>query len=246
MDIKRIKGVDHYLYDNFKEYKALTSRDRVRSSWRVANEGEWAYTDDGYICQILKKFKVKGIGSKDSMCVRTVCGTFAVDRKKEMLGADGVAQNIFTFSGATPKNLSENKQVLFARYMASGLTPTEAYKAACPNAESEKYIKLQTSKLLKTKEVQKMIKKEVVATLEKQGVTPDWIVERYKTIADLAEKDSDKLRSLESLSKISGLFETEDKKSEQLTVFAGFSPKQLEEVKNGEARLLAHGEKEDK
>jgi hypothetical protein len=42
------------------------------------------------------------------------------------------------------------------------------------------------------------------------------------------------------------LFETEDKKSEQLTVFAGFSPKQLEEVKNGKARLLAHGEKEEK
>ena len=246
MDIKRIKGVDHYLYDSFKEFKALTSRDRVRSSWRVADEGEWTYTDDNHICQILKKFTVKGIGSKDSVCVRTICGTFAVNRKKKMLGADGVAKNIFTFSGETPKNLSENKQILFARYMASGLTPTESYRAACPKAESEKYIKLQTSKLLKTKEVQKMIKKEVVATLEKQGVTPDWIVERYKTIANLAEKDSDKLRSLESLSKISGLYETDDKKSEQLTVFAGFSPKQLEEVKNGETKLLAHGEKEEK
>ena len=246
MDIKRIKGVDHYLYDNFKEFKALTSRDRVRSSWRVADEGEWTYTDDNHICQILKKFTVKGIGSKDSVCVRTICGTFSVNRKKKMLGADGVAKNIFTFSGETPKNLSENKQILFARYMASGLTPTESYRAACPKAESEKYIKLQTSKLLKTKEVQKMIKKEVVATLEKQGVTPDWIVERYKTIANLAEKDSDKLRSLESLSKISGLYETDDKKSEQLTVFAGFSPKQLEEVKNGETKLLAHGEKEEK
>ena len=246
MDIKRIKGVDHYLYDNFKEFKALTSRDRVRSSWRVADEGEWTYTDDNHICQILKKFTVKGIGSKDSVCIRTVCGTFAVNRKKKMIGADGVAKNIFTFSGETPKNLSENKQILFARYMASGLTPTESYRAACPKAESEKYIKLQTSKLLKTKEVQKMIKKEVVATLEKQGVTPDWIVERYKTIANLAEKDSDKLRSLESLSKISGLYETDDKKSEQLTVFAGFSPKQLEEVKNGETKLLAHGEKEEK
>ena len=130
--------------------------------------------------------------------------------------------------------------------MASGLTPTESYRAACPKADSDKYIKLQTSKLLKTKEVQKMIKKEVVSTLAKQGVTPDWIVERYKTIANLAEKDSDKLRSLESLSKISGLYETDDKKSEQLTVFAGFSPKQLEEVKNGETKLLAHSEKEEK
>tara|TARA_R100000084_G_C4640963_1_gene143808 strand:+ start:291 stop:1031 length:741 start_codon:yes stop_codon:yes gene_type:complete len=246
MDIKTIKGVNHYLYDNINEFKALTGLSAVVDDWRQAKEGNWTYTDDGYICQILKRFTVKGLGTRNPLCVRTVCGTFVVTGKKKMLGEDGVAQNIFTFSGETPKNLSENKQMLFARYMASGLSPIESYKAACPNAESEKYIKLQTSKLLKTKEVQKMIKKEVVATLEKQGVTPDWIVERYKTIADLAEKDSDKLRSLESLSKISGLFETEDKKSEQLTVFAGFSPKQLEEVKNGKARLLAHGEKEEK
>ena len=244
MDIKRIKDVDHYLYDNIEEFKAFR-QEEVSLGWRDGRTGDWVFTDDGHVCQILKRFAVKGVSGKENYCVRTVCGTFAVNRKKKMLGEDGVADNIFTFSGETPKNLSKNKQMLFARYMASGLTPIESYKAACPNAESEKYIKLQTSKLLKTREVQKMIKKEVIATLEKQGVTPDWIVERYKTIADLAEKDSDKLRSLESLSKISGLFESDEKKSEQLTVFAGFTPKQLEEVKNGETKMLAHKDKED-
>ena len=73
-------------------------------------------------------------------------------------------------------------------------------------------------------------------------VTPDWILSRYKDLAELAEKDSDKLRSLESLSKISGLFDT-DTKQEQLTVWAGFSDAQMEALKDGDkAKLVAHKE----
>jgi peptide subunit release factor RF-3 len=89
-----------------------------------------------------------------------------------------------------------------------------------------------------------MIKDEIKKCLEAEGVTPEWIIGRYKTIADVADRDTDRLRSLESLSKISGMFDTAEKKTEQLTVFAGFTPEQLEEVKNGKAELLAHKERE--
>ena len=59
----------------------------------------------------------------------------------------------------------------------------------------------------------------------------------------MSERDSDKLRSLESLSKISGLFDT-DTKQEQLTVWAGFSEEQMEALKDGnKAKLVAHKEK---
>ena len=45
---------------------------------------------------------------------------------------------------------------------------------------------------------------------------------------------------------MSGLFDTE-KKQEQLTVFQGFTPKQLEALQGGkETNVLAHIEKEDK
>ena len=46
---------------------------------------------------------------------------------------------------------------------------------------------------------------------------------------------------------MAGLFDTEDKKSEQVTIWSGWSPEQLEEVKNnGEPELIAHGEKNEK
>ena len=58
MDFKSIKGNPHYLFDDLQEYKAFGNDDEVISTWREGNEGDWVYTDDGYICQILKKSSV--------------------------------------------------------------------------------------------------------------------------------------------------------------------------------------------
>ena len=91
-----------------------------------------------------------------------------------------------------------------------------------------------------------MVKEEIREILDDEGVTNIWLIERYKTIADLAESDTAKLRSLDSLAKISGLFDTEEKKSEQVTVWAGFKPEQLAEVeKHGKPELVAHAEREE-
>jgi hypothetical protein len=185
------------------------------------------------------------IGNKD--CVRTVCGTFDINNKHKMLGDKGIAENIYSFSGKRVDRFSDRKtkgQFLFAQYVAQGFDVIDAYKRAYPRAKNELGIHRQVNKLLKVEHVQKMIRDEIQNCLNEEGVTAEWIIGRYKTIADLAERDSDKLRSLESLTKIAGLFDTNDTKTEQLTVFAGFTPEQLEEVKNGKSTPLIHAAKE--
>ena len=243
MDFLTIKGKEHYLYDDEREFKAFNTEMPLRHYWRDGEEGEWVKTDDNYVCQILRKIK---IGKKD--CVRTVCGTFDINNKYTMLGEEGIADNIYSFSGKKVDGFSDNPtkgQFLFAQYVAQGIDAIEAYKRAYPKATSSLGIQKQVNKLLKVEHVQKMIKDEIQKCLNEEGVTAEWIIGRYKTIADLAERDSDKLRSLESLTKIAGLFETNDKKTEQLTVFAGFTPEQLEEVKNGESTPLIHATSEE-
>ena len=242
MDIKTIKGIDYYLYDNEQEFRAFQTGMALRHYWRDGEEGEWVKTDDDYVCQILRKMK---IGNKD--CVRTVCGTFVIDNNYKMLGENGVAENIYSFSGKAIQ-FSDNTtkgQFLFAQYIAQGFDAIESYKKAYPRSKSENSIKKQTSRLLKNEKVQKMIKEEIHKCLEAEGVTSEWIIGRYKTIADLAERDSDKLRSLESLTKIAGLFDLNEKRTEELTVFAGFTPEQLEEVKDGKAIPIAQATREE-
>jgi hypothetical protein len=253
MDFKQIKNIKHYLYDNVKEFAVYNPKGIVRHNWRHGQEGEWVFTDDGFVCTILRKLNVAKENGKKVPCVRTVCGTFlAEDMKKEMLGEEGIAENIYTFSG---KNIGKDRykdqnynsrELMFARYVASGMEISESYKKAYPEANSEVYIKKRCEKLLKTEKIDKMISQERRKKLEAEGVTDNWLIERYKTIADLAESDTAKLRSLDSLAKISGLFEPEQTKSEQVTIWSGFSPEQLEEVKkHGKTELIAHAEKDE-
>ena len=254
MDFKEIKNTKHYIYDNIDEFNLNHPDIPVRHNWRHGDEDEWIFTDDGYVCQILRKLDISNNNGKEIVCIRTLCGTFvAEDKKREMLGEDGIAENIYTFSGNNryKQNYKDRKrntrELLFARYVASGIGAANAYKLAFPNSRSSNYIKQRTERLLKTETIQKMVSQEIKELLEKNDATPEYIIERYKTIADLAERDTDKLRALSDLAKMAGLFNPEDKKSEQVTIWAGFSPEQLEGVKkHGEPELIAHAEKETK
>ena len=252
MDFKEIKNTKHYIYDDLNEFNINLPNVPVRHNWRYGEEGEWVFTDDGYVCQILRKLDISNNNGKKIICIRTLCGTFAAnDKKREMLGEDGIAENIYTFSGNNKykenyKSRKRNtRELLFARYVASGIGASNAYKLAFPGSRSSNYIKQRTDSLLRTETIQKMVSKEIKELLEKNDATPEYIIERYKTIADLAERDTDKLRALSDLAKMAGLFNTEDKKTEQVTIWAGFSPEQLEGVKkHGKPELIAHAEKE--
>ena len=246
MDFKEIKGKFHYLYDSLEEFRANYPDSEPERGWREGIEGEWVFTDDKCVCQVLKVYYLKDAdGIKSNKVVRTVCGSFVASRKNtQMLGENGVAENIYRFSGKNRNNKLPNKRI-FARYVAAGVGVAQAYSMTYPRAESKNYIKTAAQHLLRQENVQNMVTEEIKSILASEGVTPEYIIQRYKDIADLAERDGDKLRSLDSLAKISGLFNTE-KKKEQLTVWAGFSPEQLEAIKNGqETKLIGHAETED-
>ena len=97
-----------------------------------------------------------------------------------------------------------------------------------------------------------MVKEEIREILDEEGVTPKYIIRAYKKVCDIGERDSDVLRSLDSLSRMSGLFDTQDKRTEELTVWAGFSPEQLEAIKdekglkNGKTQLLGTAKRKSK
>ena len=259
MDFKEIKNTKHYLYDNEAEFKLTYPNIPIRHNWRHGEEGEWVYTDDGFVCQVLRKSKLKAENGKNTTYIRTVCGTFVTTRmNREMLGDDGIPENIYTMSGTNRSRANykergcNSKELIFARYMAdsivrqTGLSASEAYKLAFPDAKSNEYIKRKAKSLLNRESMDKMITDEVRGLLDEIGATDTYIIERYKTLADGGETDNAKLKALDSLAKISGLFDKETKK-EQVTIWAGFSPEQLEGVKkHGKPELIAHAERDQK
>ena len=245
---KIIKGRTHWLLttDSFKKRHNIDAYSL--KNWRLGNEGDWVLSDDTppRVVQILKKGKIDSSNGKKKTYVRTICGTYLTDGKKKMYGQ--IAENIYTFGGNNEyKKFLKRKQVnskelLFARYVALGEDAVSSYIKTY-KTENKEYAKNRSTQLLKTERVQKMVKEEVKQILEDEGVSANYIIQRFKQVADVADNDGYVLRSLESLAKIAGLFDTGSEK-QQLTVWGGFSPEQLKSVKN--ERLLAHGESDDK
>lgn len=238
MDFKTIKGINHKLYDSEEEFRDYYVDYGEIKAWRDGNEGDWVFTDDNCVVQILKRATLKSHADRIETYIRTICGQRMIRDKKDLVGE--ISSNIYSFSRQSPKNKKlSSREIIFAKYVASGIDPVESYKKSFPTNNHE-YAKMKSRQLVSTTRVQSMIKEEVEKALHGVGVTPEYLIERFKDIADLSERDSDKLRSLESLAKIAGIFESNVEK-EQLTVWTGFTPEQLNSIKgNGDARIEAH------
>ena len=126
MDFKEVKGKKHYLYDSVQEFRIHNPNEMIIHDWRTGKDGDWVLTDDDNVCQILKSYPLKvNMSNKITKCVRTVLGTFRVDNMNaKLLGEDGIAANIYTFS-RTYKAFKEYKKAglkpkefIFARYVA--------------------------------------------------------------------------------------------------------------------------------
>ena len=254
MEFKEIKGKKHYLYESLEEFTVFCPNISPVNNWRNALEGEWTLTDDLFVCQVLRRSELSHPNyKKPRTLVRTVCGSFIVEQKThQMLGDNGIAENIYAFSGnydaiyerAKERKLN-NREFLFARYVAAGENQIKAFKKAYPKAKDEKYIKKKSNSLLQKEEIRTMVKEEIKKILQEEGVTPEWIIGKYKDIADISDRDCDRLKAVKDLATIAGMFNTE-KKQEQLTVWTGFTDEQMEALQNGQkAKLVAHGEKED-
>ena len=140
------------------------------------------------------------------------------------------------------KKDANSKEVLFAQYIAQGEKPVDAYLKTY-ETENRTYAKSQSSRLMQTERIQTMVKEEIRAVLEEEGISHNYLIKRFKQVADSAEREGDVLRSLESLSKIAGLFEQESETKQQLTVWQGFSPEQMEALQGSKPVLV--GEKDD-
>ena len=85
-----IKGVAHYVYEDLDEFKKTHPNTVVHPDWRKANEGDWVYSDDNRIVQLLKvSNEVKHHSDRKNYkfakgWVRTVVGSF-LNRKNVKL-----------------------------------------------------------------------------------------------------------------------------------------------------------------
>ena len=241
---KLVKGVKQPVFEDIDEFKEVYSDEHIYDNWRDAPTESWTMTDDGQVCRILKRLPMKSGGE----LVTTVLGTRHSERKHLMSGLP--PKNIYSLSRhessnvhrANKSNLSRRER-LFAKYVAKGMNPTKAYLKVYPT-NREDYANNQATALLKTERVSKLVSEEIKQSMLKVGIDEDYLLEKAKVIVDNdGARDSDKLRALEMLMKIAGMFPKE-KKTESLAVFEGFSKEKLAQLGGASVKLISHGEKD--
>lgn len=238
MNYKEIKGIKHFIY-TIEEWESKYPESTL-VSWRIGQEGNWVLTDDNHVVQILKRAKYN-----NTEIVRCITGTFNVNRGIRMGSA--IPDNIYSFSkykvAENFKNREKltNNEFLFAQYVINTQDAVSSYLKAY-KTNNKDYARKRSSELLRSERVRKMVSKEIQDIMESEGVSKHYMIQVFKQIADLAERDNDKLRAVENLAKIAGLYETE-KKSEQLTVFAGFTDEQMKAISNGKQKPILTAKK---
>ena len=251
MEYKKIKGVKHYIYENTNEF--IQHRNHLGDSnlkiknWREANEGDWVYSDDDRIIQLLKVSSLNHPNDRKNYkwaknYVRTVVGTF-VNNKKTFMDTDfDQHPNRYTFSKtikSTGKRVKKRKKVtnnekMFAVNVVSGMGPVKSYMDAFKNTVDEKKAKKKALVLLKQERVMSEIEKSVLDVAKELGVDHKYILNRLKCLADNSEDDNIILQSTKELGKIIGTSVNTVKQRDVgvLGVFQGFSNDQLESAKN--------------
>jgi hypothetical protein len=239
-----IKQKEHIVYENLDELRQVMPDEQVYDDWRTAPVFAWTLTDDEQVCQVLEKGKVD-----NQDYVRTAIGMFRNAPSAKMEGK--LRENIYAFSGKSARSILKDRinpskqEFLFARYVAKGDGIVEAFKKAYPKASSEKYIKEQSSMLLKTERIKTLIDKEIEKILNETEITPKYLLLKTKEIVDNEEaKDSDKISSLKMLMEISGLLGKKEQKTESISLFKGFSPEQLELLEGKNVKKIASQERE--
>ncbi len=236
---RTIKGVKHYAYESEEEFRKAYPDTPLITDWKQAEEGDWCVSDDGKIVQILKKGCFVDKKKRDNNYIRTVIGMFNHRGSSPFVGT--IKDEIYRFTKKTGYQVKTGGYLTdakrhFAKYVAHGMDPVEAYQKAFPKTTSLDHAERRSTLLLKNKTVRQAVDKEIENLMSEVGITKRYLLETTKDVIDKIDvRDNDKLRAIETLMKISGLLSTEKKVDSVALIqeFSGFSREKLQAFEQG-------------
>jgi hypothetical protein len=232
----RVNSIKHIVYDSKDE---LPESIHVVDDWKSAEAGDWVRADDNCYIQILRKGKMHASMGRNRLryYVGTCTGTFPTSKKATMDTSRRI--NIYSFGGDKRSNdiLIDRKELsgaesLFVINLAKGLSPKNAYLDAFPTNNS-RYAHHKSAQLVKTERVYNAMKEELKPILKKLEVDEEWYVENMKSIVELGQSESNRLKALIELGDVMDVKDKNQTKITQISgaVFKGFGEDILEEVK---------------
>ena len=242
MEYKTIKRIRHNIYDDEKEFK-IDHPNTTLKNWREGDEGDWVWSDDNRIIQLLKVKKNiahhndrKNYSYAKGYC-RTVVGTFLNTPRTFMDTDFEQHQNRYTFSKTIKNTASRvrerknptSKEKVFATNVAVGMGVVKAYMDAFSEEDNSKAQK-KAVVLLKQDRVMSEIEKSVQDVAKSLGINHNYVLNGLKALVESSPDENIALQSLKELGKAIGTLGGGAKIKDQgvIGLFSGFSPEQIE------------------
>ena len=246
MDSRKIKGVEHFVYDSVEEFMLYHrgKEDSIQEPvhWKSGEEGDWVVADDGGVVQILKigkmaTSKVDGRPKRSVEYVRTVVGTFIkthilhaeagdnhIQRDTKMDTDFSQHPNRYTISRnpgiyktyKTRTRLSTPER-LWVLSVLVGTDPVDAY-IRYYKTQSRITAHKKAVMLLKQERVVRALREGIQEAANNLGLTDEWVLERLKNLAESASSDKVKREAVIDVAEIIG---TKGTKTKEVDTFAG-------------------------
>ena len=213
----KVKGIKHTVYETEQETPPHLN---IIRDWRKGTIGDWVLADDKSVIQILRKGNMLRKNGERAY-IGTCTGTFLV-LKDTYMDTDK-RTNIYSFGGdSTPEQVVMNRrkmtanEELFVQYLRV-MSPEDAYVKAFPT-NNKQYARMKAVNLIKTERIKTAVKEELKPILEELEIDEKMVLENIKIVAQTAEKDDTKLKSL---FKLSDILDFEDKNAPRVQQITG-------------------------
>jgi hypothetical protein len=246
MNSQKIKGVEHFVYSHISEFYNTHPNKTPIENWREGKQGDWVWSDDKRIVQLLKvSNKISHPNDRPNYTaskgwVRTIVGTFLINKKTKMDTDFDNHPNRYTFSTKIKNTNSRvkerknctNKEKIFATTVATGRDAVSAYMAAFSEANKNSARKKAVI-LLKQRRIMSEIDRTSKEIAKELGIDHTYILGSLKHLADSSDDQNIALQSLKELGKAIGTLGGFTKKIETgvIGLFQGFSPDELDVAK---------------
>jgi len=244
VEYQKIKGERHYIYDHISEFYNDHPEVTPTKNWRDGDEGDWVWSDDKRIVQLLKVSTINHPQDRKNYkwakgWLRTIVGTFLI-RDNTFMDTDfNKHPNRYTFSTKIKhtssrvkerENLTKNERI-FSVNVAGGMGAVKSYMEAYEEANPDKARK-RAIILLKQERIMQEVERSVLEVSKTLGLDHEYVLRKLKLLADHSEDDNIILQSTKEIGKIIGTTGVTVKQREVgvFGVFQGFSPEQLENI----------------
>ena len=170
--------------------------------WRDAREGDWAITDDGFAVECLSRTEHTELirGKKKGRCrsllalsiarIWTTKGAKLLWEERRLTGRHGSVSRASWAEREARRTRTRNVVKAYAQMAVSGQGID--WHALGMLYRGDQAIPAATVKrLFKQEVIQKMIAHELAALMSNEGITPQFVIQKMKKAADIAELRSD-------------------------------------------------------